>query len=473
MQKRKASIDGDEKLISSWIEEELGNIDLGDERLNDRARVLMNQFSDQPSASIPQACGEWKEMKAAYRFLSNDKIAPEKLLEPHVQATIQRVKSHDLVLAVQDTTTVNYSAHRQTKGLGPISNNREKTLGFFLHATLAVTPEGCPLGLFQGATHSRNARDFGGSRRSVKRNKKAISEKESQRWLDSLSCCQQLATLCPATTIVNVADREADIYELFAQALDPSLARVHLLVRVQHNRLVESSEGRLWADLAAQPEAATMQVKVPRQDGKAARIATLSVRYSAQRVCPPRLKKNLSSLSLWAIEARELHPPQGVKPILWQLLTTLPLTDASQAIVRIGWYAQRWQIEVLHKVLKSGCRIEQRQLSTVPRLQRALMLDLILAWRILYLSKVLREQPDESASIYLTDPEWKVLWCKFNRTQPIASQPPSIGQAIRWIAYLGGFIGRKSDGHPGPIVLWRGLHRLHDLADSWTLHSCG
>lgn len=470
MQNTNASITPD---TTSWIETELAGIDLADERLNNRAKRIMRNLSSQPSASIPQACEEWSEIKGTYRFLSNDRIKPEQLLEPHVLATLRRMQSHKVILAVQDTTTLNYSTHRDTEGLGPISNNPDKTLGFFLHATLAVTPQGCPLGLLQVTAQSRDKKDFGSSRRSQDRNTKAISAKESQRWLDSLSRCQQLAKLCPDTTIINIADREGDIYEVFAQALQSLNSQVHALTRVQHNRNVENDAGRLWSHLAKQPQTAAMQVNVPRRAGQKARLATLSIRFAPVTICAPCLKEQNPSLPLWAIEAREEHPPKGVKPILWQLITTFPVADAQEAMECIKWYAQRWQIEVLHKVLKSGCKIEQRQLGTVARLKRVLILDLILAWRIMYLSKILREHPNASASVYLAEAEWKVLGCRFNPTRTSPSVAPSIAQAVRWIAQLGGFIGRKSDGDPGPIVLWRGLHRLHDLAHCWSLRSCG
>jgi hypothetical protein len=324
------------------------------------------------------------------------------------------------------------------------------------------------LGILAAAVEARDQRTFGRSRQSMQRNRMAIQDKESQRWLDSLSVCQKAAPSCGATLLVNIADREGDIYELFAQALAPAACpAAHLLVRVQHNRQVEGAAGKLWEHLSYQPLAGRVQVKVPRRPDQAARMTPLQIRYSEVTVRAPCLKETQPSLKLWAIEAREEHPPKGQAPILWRLLTTLPVHTAGHAIQRVRWYTQRWQIEVLHKVLKSGCKIEQRQLQTAARLKRVLMLDLMVAWRVMLLSKTARETPEASAGQWLLESEWQVLWCYMNAGQKPPLNAPHLRQAVRWIGQLGGFIGRKSDGEPGPIVLWRGLHRLSDLARTW------
>jgi hypothetical protein len=426
----------------------------------------MTQFGHQPTASIPQACGHWGDIKAAYRFFDNPAVKPEELLGSHSAATRGRMRAHRVVLAVQDTTSLNYSTHPQTEGLGPITSN-QKTLGLFLHSTLALTVTGEPLGLLAAAVRRRDARQYGQSRQGHRRNQKPMAQKESQRWLDSLAVCQQAAQDCPGTTLVNVADREGDIYELFEQALQRG-SRVHLLVRAQHNRQVAGSGGQLWPHLAQQPVAAKVQVAVPRKAGQARRTAEMDVRFCRVTLAAPLLKEHKQPLSVWAIEARESQAAAGPPALLWRLLTTLPIESVAEALEKIQWYCQRWQIEVFHKVLKSGCQIEQRQLESVLRLQRVLMMDLIVAWRVMLLSKAARAQPEASVADWLLETEWKVLWC-YMKEQPPPSEPPSLRQAVRWIGQLGGFIGRKSDGEPGPVVLWRGLRRLHDLANTWRL----
>ena len=462
-----------EAVPAAWAVEELAGAKLPDKRLVQRAQIIMTQFGQQPSASIPQACGQWPEIKAAYRFFDNEGVDPQQLLAPHSAATVRRMQRHPVVLAVQDTTSLNYSAHPRTRGLGPIGNKAHKPIGIFLHTSIAVSVEGEALGTLAAQTWAGDARRFGSSRDAQRRNGQPISEKESQRWLDSLTSCQQVASQCPETVVVNVADREADIYELFAQALGGPKS-VHLLVRSQHNRRVEDPAGKLWPRLRQQPPAATLQVQTPRRTGRPSRTAALSIRFTEVSLRSPILKEGQPALRLWAIEAREEHPPKGHEPILWRLLTTLPVWSAAQAVEKVRWYAKRWQIEVLHKVLKSGCQIEQRQLETAARLRRVLMLDLIVAWRVMQLNQAARQRPDASAQEWLQTTEWTVLWCYFHRGQKPPATAPTIRQAVRWIGHLGGFIGRKSDGEPGPIVLWRGLQRLHDLTETLSiLKNCG
>ena len=329
--------------------------------------------------------------------------------------------------------------------------------------------------MLSAAALARDPRRFGSSRQAQRRNRQPIAEKESQRWLDSLSACQKLAPACPNTLIVNVADREADIYELFALALRSGQDRpVHVLVRSQHNRQVPGPDKKLWKHLSRQPLAGKLTVQTPRQTGRASRRAILSIRFAAVRLPAPCLKEDQPGLNLWAVEAREEHPPKGCAPIHWRLLTTLPVASAPEAMEKVQWYAQRWQIEVLHKTLKSGCQVERRQLETAERLRRVLMLDLIVAWRVMHLCKGAREKPADSVRTWLEESEWTVLFCYFNRGRKASVRPPTLRQAVRWIGRLGGFLARRSDGEPGPTVLWRGLQRLQDLAQAWMLlNNCG
>lgn len=455
-------------LATDWATHEFSHAPLSDQRLVQRVISLATDFALQPTASIPQACGCWAKAKAAYRFFDNDSIAPDHLLTAHVQATIQRAAAHPIVLCAQDTTTLNYSTHPQTRGLGPIGNNRSKTIGLLLHSTLALTTSGQPLGLLHAQTRARDPRAFG--RSSAQRNRLPRAAKESQKWIDSLSACQKLAAQCPDTTLVNLADREGDLYDLFAQALAPaSTPRVHLLVRAQHNRQVAHPQKYLWDWLASRPVAARLKIQVPRQEGQPGRLATLSIRCTPVTLRPPCLKENQPPLTLWAVEARETRPPRGATPVCWRLLTTLPVTSAEEAVEKVRWYALRWPIEVLHKVLKSGCKVEQRQLETAERLQRVVRVDLVVAWRVLALCRAGRETPAGLASDWLSGEEWRALWCYLHEKKSPPRRAPSVREAVRWIAQLGGFLGRRRDGEPGPVVVWRGLHRLKDITATWRL----
>lgn len=458
-----------------WAEHEFALAPLPDQRLVSRLITMATDFALQPTASIPQACGDWAKSKAAYRFFDHDGITPEDLLAAHVQATVQRAAAHPIVLGVQDTTSLNYSTHPQTKGLGPISNNRDKTIGLFLHTTLALTPAGQPLGLLHAQSWIRSTQSFG--RSSHERNRTPRDQKESQKWLESFQTCQALAAQCADTMLVNVADREGDLYDLFVAALAPTDGpSVHLLVRAQHDRQVAHPQKSLWDFLAAQRVGGRLKIQVPRKAGQPGRLATLAIRYAPVTLRPPCLKENQPPLTLWAVEAREPRPPQGATPICWRLLTTLPVASLAAAVEKIRWYAQRWQIEVLHKVLKSGCQVEQRQLETAARLQRVVRVDLIVAWHVLALCKAGRETPDGLASDWLNAAEWRALTCYMQeQTQP-PRRAPTLRQAVRWIAQLGGFLARRRDVEPGPIVIWRGLQQLRAITAAWKRfghESCG
>jgi len=460
---------------NTWVVNDFAGVKLGDQRLVKRLQTIITDLSQHPATSIPEACGGWTKTKAAYRFFDNESVQAQAIMDTHAQATLQQVRGQKVVLCLQDTTTLNYSTHPQTKGLGPISNNRDKTLGLLLHSTLAITPAGRPLGLLNAQVFARDGRKYG--RSSMARNALPLEQKESRKWLESHRVCQSLALQCPDTMLVNIADREGDIYDLFAQALEVEPGwRVELLVRAQHNRQVEHPQKYLWDFLSAQPVAGQLKIRVPRQTAQPARLTTLVIRFTRVTLRSPCLKEERPPLGLWAVEAQEQHPPADSTSVCWRLLTTLPVTCLEEAVEKIRWYARRWQIEVMHKVLKSGCQIERRQLETVDRLKRLLMVDLVVAWRVMALCQAGRERPAGLASDWLSSAEWQALAACQNQgaapTQPV----PDIIQAVRWIAQLGGFLARKGDGDPGPIVIWRGLRKLSALTEAWQLlqnNKCG
>ena len=240
-------------------------------------------------------------------------------------------------------------------------------------------------------------------------------------------------------------------------------------MRAQHNRQVDHPQKYLWDLLASRPVAARLKIQVPRKNGQPGRLATLSLRFTPVTLRPPCLQEDQPPLTLWAVEARETRPPGGATPVCWRLLTTLPVTCAEEAVEKVRWYALRWPIEVMHKVLKSGCKVEQRQLETSARLQRVVMVDLVVAWRVLALCRAGRETPQGLASDWLSGEQWRALWCYIHEKKNPPRCAPSVREAVRWIARLGGFLGRRRDGEPGPVVVWRGLHRLKDITATWCL----
>lgn len=445
--------------VTNWAEGEFGSCALGDERLNRRLVRLAQDFYAQPTANIPQACGgDRAKTKAAYRFLDNERTTMKTLLEPHYRATAARMAAHKVVLAVQDSTSLNYTAHPATEGLGPISNSI-KAQGLQVHSTLTMTTDGLPLGFIDVQCWAREAEEFG-KRKTC--NQRAIEDKESLKWLDSYRATAKVQEQLPGTTVVSIGDREADIFELFVLAQQNERGPT-VLVRAMHSRRVNAEQKLLWPTLEAQPVAGLQVVKVPRQGSRPTREAELSVRFAKVELARPMGRRG-AGISVWAVFTREEQPPEGVTPLEWMLLTTMPVETFEQAIEKLHWYTRRWTIEVLHRILKSGCRIEDRQLGQADRLEACLAIDLVVAWRIHHLNKLSRETPDVPCTVYFEDYEWKAL-IAFTTKNPIPpAEPPPLREAIRRVAGLGGFLGRKRDGEPGTQSLWMGLQRLDDIA---------
>jgi len=448
-----------------WATKEFSKLSLKDKRLNQRGQKIAVALEQQPSEPINQACEDWADTKAAYRFFDNAKVSPQKILAPHVQRTVKRMQSHPVVLAVQDTTFLNYTHHPQTEGLGEIGTKQQEQRGFGMHSTLAVTPQGLPLGFLTQAFLERPIGEA--AHTSAEIQKLPIEEKESYRWIEAF---QETIKLTPkGVQVVTVCDREADIYEMFVMAQEK---RADLLVRANADRRLDEEAKNLWAKVESQKQAGELTVDIVGNDKRAARQATVSVRFCTVTLRPPwrPQQKKLPIVTLTTILVREDNPPADVKePIEWLLLTNTSVKYFRQAEQVIGWYCCRWQIEVFHKIIKSGCRVEDCLLQTATRLQNYIALMSVVAWRLQWLTYINRTNPTEPCTTVLTTIEWQALYMRIHKTSTLPKALPSTHQAIRWIAQLGGFLGRKSDGEPGIVVIWRGWQRLQDLATTWAL----
>jgi hypothetical protein len=449
-----------------WAEEEFGSVGFYDNRLYDRLHIIARDFFSQPGVLIPQACnGSQAKMKGAYRFFDNKRVTMDKVIRPHVESTAERIKFHDIVLAVQDTSTLNYTAHPCTEGLGPINTKSDKAVGLILHDTMAFTLEGSPLGLLDVQCWARDEKAAG---KSERRKELPIEDKESIKWIKSYRAVSEVQRLCPETMIVSVGDREADIYELFYEASQEA-GGAELLVRAERSRNRKVEEEFLWDKMLNEPISGYQQILIPSKGSRPSRIAKLEIRFSEITLKPPQ-NKELSPVEMWAVYAREIDYPSDLKsPLEWMLLATVPVSNFDDAKERLSWYARRWGIEVYHRTLKSGCRIEDRRFDNADSIESCLAVDMVVAWRIFFLTMQGRETPDISCDIFLKEEEWKVLYARVNNTDKIPPEPPTIQESIRMIASLGGFLGRKSDKQPGTTTLWRGLQRLDDMVSIYRI----
>jgi hypothetical protein len=455
------------KLDEQWAALEFADVELNDARLNRRCQELAVALGQQPDAPINQACEDWADTKAAYRFFGNTKrVTPAGISTPHQQRTVERMNQHPLVLAVQDTTFFNYTHHPHTQGLGEIGNKKQQQRGFGLHSTLAVTPAGLPLGTLTQQFFTRPIGEPAHTSRELQQ--LPIEEKESYRWLAAF---EQTLQLSPAgVEVVTICDREADIYEMFVLAQEKQAG---LVIRASADRaLAEKEVRKLWAKVEQQPQAGQLTLQITPNQQRPARQATVSVRFCQVKLKPPWRpnQKKLPGVTLNAILVREDNPPAEVdEPIEWLLLTNTSVQNFDDAVRVVGWYGCRWQIEVYHKIIKSGCTVEACRLETADRLQNYIALMSVVAWRLHWLTYINRTDPDLPCTVILTATEWQALYRRIHHTVSLPATPPTVRQAVRWIAQLGGFLGRKRDGEPGITVIWRGWQRLQDMADTWSL----
>lgn len=457
---------------AAWVEDELMGIDLGDQRLAKRCKLLLQRFATDPQSSVNGACRGWSETVAAYRFFDHDAVDEHQVLAPHRRATLERMKEHPLVLVVQDTTELDYTSRRRSlQGAGPL--NDETRVGFYDHVQVAFTPQRLCLGVLAMEVWARDWETF---RTCKERKYDPIQAKESYRWLQGYRQACQIAGELPQTQVVSVADSEGDIYECFLEAQYPGPPqRAEWIVRASENRnlperdlLAGPCSYRKLGDAIA--EAAVLgrrKLKVPKTPKHKARKATVTIRAQKIRLKPPyRQGSKLPEIELHVILVREEEPPAGEEPLEWLLLTSLPIETLSEVLRVIDYYACRWQIEVYFRVLKTGCKVEQIQLETAERLKPCLALYHIVAWRVLYVTMLGRELPDLPCDVLFSDEEWKSAWMVCTDRRP-PKRVPTLRVFLPMIAELGGYNGRKHDGPPGPKALWIAIRRMTDFALAW------
>ncbi|MBF0208446.1 MAG: IS4 family transposase [Oligoflexia bacterium] len=463
---------------------------LGDKRLKSRLVKLTNHFFESPEMPINQACHNWAETKAAYRFLKNEKVNEIELIEAHSEKTVERAKQYSTIIAIQDTCYFNYTNHKKTEGLGLISVSKEKnnkrfdTNGLIMHTSFAITTEGLPLGMLDQQIIARPT--LSAELKELKKrshgNAVPIEDKESYRWIETLQNSKNRLGNSKIHMITE-CDREADIYDFFLRAYK---LETSILVRAKSDRIINKTSRRsrgpqihLWKHMNSQPSQGEIAIKIPSRGGKPSRTALLNLRFDKIIFSPPRNHLNyeeLCNLKLNVVYVLEKHPPKGEEPLEWMLLTDIDVNNFEEAEEKVKWYSLRYRIETFHKILKSGLKVEDCRLETADRLIRYLTVMSVIAWKIFWITLIGRSNPKLSCTKFIGE-DWKILYAKFYHTMNFPKKPLDAKEAIHLIARLGGFLDRKSDGEPGAITMWRGLRRLCDLIEGWNIatggDSCG
>ncbi len=455
--------------MDRWAQQELQHAQLGDARRKKRLIKIVEDLAGQPGESVPTASGNRAATTAVYDFWNSPYIKPEDIRHAHTQMTTERIRQHGVVLAIQDTTDLDFSHHPATRGLGFLDNSA--LMGLKVHSTLVVSTLGVPLGLIDQQVWTRALENKGIAKQ---RRTRETKDKESQRWLDGY---QKTEKVIPhSIEVVTITDREGDIFDLLAIKRSENS---HLLIRATHNRKVNHETKYLHSAITQTQSCGVLCVEINRNPEQQSRTATLTLRTGRFSIQPPlhhKQRSKLQPVSLQIILAQEENPPSGITPISWLLLTTLEVNGFNDVVRCVRWYGYRWLIERYHYTLKSGCGIEKLQLETAKRIEMALATYSIVAWRLLWLCYEARINPEQPCDTVLETYEWQSLCATISHTPNPPLQPPSLRDAVRMIACLGSFLSRKSDGEPGVKTIWKGLRRLHDIAATWKLlhsHSYG
>jgi len=456
---------------TGWIDGEIAACQFADVRLGKRLHCLLEQISDAVGESVPMACQDWANTKAAYRFFSNERVNEADILAGHFQATKDRfIATQGPILVLHDTTEFSFRRESPDKiGITcRITGVRDKegrlrlhtVCGILMHSSLALTTEGLPLGL--AAIKFWNRKKFKGTaalKKKINPTRVPIEHKESIRWLQNLR--QSTAKLGDPARCVHIGDRESDIYELFCTAKEIG---THFLVRTCVDRLAGDGKHTVATDMAKAEIKGRYRIEVRDANGNPD-IADLDIKFERLHLLPPIGKqKQYPPLDLTVVHAKERGKPKkkNRKLIDWKLITDLPVRSLKDAKEKLQWYALRWKIEMFHKVLKSGCKAEESKLRTAERLVNLISVFCIVSWRIFWMTMLNRTTPNAPPSLALTDTEIRLLdHLVSDKSEP--KSPKSISRYIIKVARLGGYLARANDPAPGNLVMWRGLSRLSDI----------
>ena len=449
---------------TDWAENEFGGAPLGDKRLSARLVKSVGLLAAYPGQKIhANSASDSTAINAFYRLIempAESAVTVENILAPHRERSVRRIRAQRTVLAIQDGTDLNFATRPGCDGLQVIGKNQTgaKSLGLHLHATMAVTDTGLPLGVLRLGFDPLE-----------KRPAAAEARRKTRRWLDGFTdIARAVREVGGKTRVISVCDREADVFELFdAQRRS---ARVDLLVRAKHDRVLGKGKPKLFATMRSGAPDGRIDVEIdgltarPKSSRKKARpsrrkrLANCELRYRRVTLPATEAMEGAEPMTLSAVHVVETAPPEDEDPVEWFLLTTLQVGAAKEAADIVGFYLQRWRIEDFFRVLKSGCRVEFLLFRTADRLQRAIAINAVIAWRIMVMTLLGRQVPDCEPHLMFADHELEFL--RDYALENGLATPERLGDAVRLVAHLGGYRDRKHDPDPGNQIMWHGQTRL-------------
>lgn len=459
--------------LMSWVEEEFKTVDLGDARLNNRIIRIIETLGLAPGRTIPQSFKSWGEIKACYNFTNNDLVSAEKLIAPHIEKTLERIREYPVVLLPSDTTDINYTTKVAMTGKERLTSKQK---GIWLHPTIAVTPERLTLGIVhanfwhrQPEVAEKNAAT------GTARDKAPIEEKESYRWLQSYLNACEIAKQAPKTQVINITDREGDIIEIFEAALEQEKQgfSAYFIIRSQYDRCLEEEDEetkiqkKLRQRLKETASMGEVEFTISPTEKRKGRKVKQQIKAVNVTLKPGNKFKKSKKVKINAVMAIEENPPEGEDALVWVFITNLPINNFEDVCKIIKYYLCRWEIELFFKILKSGCKIEERQLQTTDRMKNLIAIFMILAWRVLFTMMLGRVCSEMSSGEVFEEAEWKSVYKIVNNKKPLPRKPPRLGEFIILIAILGGYVNQKAAEPPGVKTMWKGMARMVDFAIAW------
>jgi len=457
------------------LSEEYSGTELGDPRRTARACRIADAAGRAPDLSLPRQAGGDAQLEATYRFFNNEEVRPELLLGAHAACTVRRAGQAGEVLVVHDTTMFRFGGELLRQGLGPVTSS--KSQGFFTHGSLCMDRDGQPLGVLGLHSWVRTGKKKGKRPQQVSQ---YDPDRESLKWPEAVdSTAEQLHGVADA---IHVMDREGDCIELLAGLVENEH---RFVIRVAYDRRLEPGRNgtypeKLYDALSSAPMMLEREVPLSRRGKKGRspiqikrfpvrrmRTATLELRAQTLVICPGggAVAHIPKRLELNFVEAREVDPPEGEPPVLWRLVTTEPIETAEDVAAVIDIYRYRWLIEEYFKALKTGCNFEKLQLETGSALMRALAIYASVAWRLLLIRWMDRNQPEAPASTVLSSSQLSVLRAVRAKAGKPVPANPTAHDVLLAVAGLGAHL--KRNGAPGWQVLGRGFDKLLILEQGW------